>query len=120
MTKALLFYSGDLKIQMLCTPWHSDSVKTEKLTESVLQIWPSTEYAINLAELVEKWPSIRIFSPRISLSYFWKLTESDLDFIFSPSFWLETHRVHRVHSVAGFLTEFATERISPSHCARGY
>ena len=26
-------------------------------------------------------------------------------FIFSPSFWSKTHRVHRVHSVAGFLTE---------------
>ena len=84
------------------TPWHSDSVKTEKLTESVLQIWPSTEYAINLAELVEKWPSIRIFSPSISLSYFTESTESDLIF--------------------HFLTEFLVENSpsSPSSLGRGF
>ena len=34
-----------------------------KLTESVSQIWPSTEYAKNLTEFVEEWPSVRIFSP---------------------------------------------------------
>jgi len=92
-------------------PW-----RTEKLTESVLKIWPSTEYATNLTELIKGWPSVRIFSP----SYFTKSIVSGLDYLFSPNFWSETHCLHRVHRVAGFLTEFVTEWISPNHCARGF
>ena len=90
-----------------------------KLTKSVSQIWPSTEYATNLTEFVEVWPSVRIFSPSSRSRYYIshqvfcrKLTESPSPLpstesttvhrvtglptewlFFSPSVWSETHRV---------------------------
>ena len=102
-----------------------------KLTESVSQIWPSTEYAKNLTEFVEEWPSVRIFSPSPSSRsrYYFsrrvfcrKLTDSPSPLPSTES--TASTAVHRVHyrppshgsshRVIIFLTECLVGN-SPSH-----
>ena len=69
------------------TPWHSDSARTENL--------------LSQFHRSDRVPSTRQISP--------SLLKSDRVFAYS-------HQVHRVHQVAGFLTEFVIEVLffSPS------
>ena len=70
-----------------------------KLTESVSQIWPSTEYAKNLTEFVEEWPSVRIFSPSppSSSSRGFSHRVRDRGIIFLTESFVRNSPSHRVH-----------------------
>ena len=108
----------------MITPWHSDSVKTEKLTECVSQIWPSTEYATNFTEYFDrvsrKVTEYRVFTyshrvthrvisenwPSTEYSYILTeyLTESNVKIDWVPSitifFWISTENKGLTHSTS--------------------